>query len=183
MDTAYGPPTDVLGQTVPVHQLAVRTDRAVVAVQHVVAFSQGCLIVLHLAARRGSLSTSDWERLQGSHLGADPEIAAADAASLTFGVRFPDGTNATTTEHPGRNPSRLAGRPEPPMLVETDTDSSSDDEVYRSNQRLWLWPLPPPGPFEFVVEWRGMGIAPTAITLDGDAIVRAAPHALPLWAS
>jgi hypothetical protein len=69
------------------------------------------------------------------------------------------------------------------MLVEADTDSSSDDEDYRSNQRLWLWPLPPPVPFEFVVEWRGMGIDPTAVTIDGNAIVQAAPHALPLWAS
>jgi len=63
------------------------------------------------------------------------------------------------------------------MLVEAGGEASSNDQNYDSQQRLWLWPLP--APFEFVIEWQDLGLALTASTLDGSAVVGAAAHALP----
>jgi len=67
------------------------------------------------------------------------------------------------------------------MLIEVGSGSTSTDRLYQGDRQLWLWPLPPPGPFEFVVEWQGVGIATTATTLDGSAIAQAAEQARPYW--
>ncbi|GAA4258414.1 hypothetical protein [Dactylosporangium darangshiense] len=175
-----GPPSGILGSPVPIQQFVARTAHAVVALQHVIAFREGCTLNLHLAARRGTLEESAWERLLGSLTGQHPYVTPADAA-LKFGVRFPDGSKATTIANAFRGWAHPTDRPDPPMLVETGSGSSSSDRSYEGDQQLWLWPLPPPEPFEFVIEWQSMGIDTTAITLDGSAIARAAEQALPYW--
>lgn len=171
---------DVLGHAVPIQQFVARTDHTVVALQYVIAFPEGCILTLRLAVRRGSLDDSAWEGVLGRHLGGDPDLTATEGG-LKFGVRFPDGSRATTVEHAFRGWAHPSDRPERPMLVEAGSDSSSNDQYYDSHQRLWLWPLPPSGPFEFVVEWQSMGLDLTSTTLDGSAVVRAADHALPFW--
>lgn len=175
-----GPPRDVLGHVVPVQQLVARTEHTVIALHHVVAFPQGCVLALRLALRRGSLDDSAWESVVGNHPEYVPDSTATEEG-LKFGVRFPDGSKATTVEHAFRGWAPPSDKPERPMLVEAGSDSSSNDQYYDSHQRLWLWPLPPPDPFEFVVEWQSMGLALTSTTLDGEAVVRAADRAMPFW--
>lgn len=174
------PPTDILGQVVPIQQFVVQTDHMVVALQHAIAFPEGCILALHVAARRGSLDESAWERLAGSNLGGYPEVELIEG-DLKLGVRFPDGSRATTVEHPFRGWAHPTDRPDPPMLIETSGGSGRSDQSYDSDRQLWLWPLPPPGPFEFVIEWQHMGIDMTSVALDGSAIVRAAEQARPYW--
>jgi hypothetical protein len=67
------------------------------------------------------------------------------------------------------------------MLVEAGSGSSSTDQSYESDRRLCLWPLPPSGPFDFVIEWHSMGIGTPIAALDGSAILRAAKRAQPYW--
>jgi len=67
------------------------------------------------------------------------------------------------------------------MLIEAGGGSTSNDRFYQGDRQLWLWPLPPPRPFEFVIEWQIMGIATTGTALDGSAIARAAEQAQPYW--
>ncbi|MEV8516327.1 hypothetical protein [Dactylosporangium sp. NPDC051484] len=182
MDAApwQAPPTDVLGHTVPIQQFVAKTKRAVVALEHVAAFPEGCILTLHLAVRRGPLDDSAWKGVVESHYGAEPGPTTTEEG-LKFGVRFPDGSRATTVEHPFRGWAHPSDKPERPMLVEAGSDSSSNEQNYRCHQRLWLWPLPPPVVFEFVVEWRNIGIGQTSATIDGSAVVRAAEHAAPFW--
>lgn len=175
-----GPPRDILGHAVPVQQFVARTDHTVIALQHVIAFPEGCNITLHTAVRRGSLDEAAWNRLVESDYGGYPTATRAEG-NLKFGVRFPDGSRATTVDHPFHGWTPPTDRPEPPMLIEAGGGSSSSDQSYDSDRQLWLWPLPPPGPFEFVMEWQSMGIDITSVTLDGSAIVRAAEQALPYW--
>lgn len=177
-----GPPARVLGHAVPLQQFVARTDQVVIALQHIIAFPEGCILTLRLAVRRGSRDDSAWEGVIGIgiHFGGDSDLTTT-ARGLKSGVRFPDGSRATTVEHAFLGWAGPSDRPEPPMLVEIGTGSSSNDQYYDSDRRLWLWPLPPPDPFEFVVEWPSMGLDLTSITLDGSTIIRAAQHAQPLW--
>jgi hypothetical protein len=55
-----GPPGDILGYPVPIARFVARTNRAVIALQHAIAFTEGCSFTLHLAVRRGSLDESAW---------------------------------------------------------------------------------------------------------------------------
>jgi hypothetical protein len=174
------PPADVLGQVVPVQRIVARSEHAVIALQHMAAFPDGCTLWLHVVLRRHSLDGSIWENVVASHFGAGPGPTESDDG-LKFGLRFPDGSRATTVEHPFRGWAPPTDRPERPMLVEVGSDSSSDDREYHSHQQLWLWPLPPPVPFEFVVEWRILGLDLTSTTLDGSALVRAAQQSVPYW--
>jgi hypothetical protein len=171
---------DILGCPVPIHRFVARTDHAVVALQHLTAFPEGCVLALHLAVRRGSLDHAAWERVLGSQDGGDQHFGPG-GGDLKLGVSFSDGSRATTVGNAFDGWAHPADRPEPPMLVEAGGESSSGQESYESGRRLWLWPLPPPGPFEFLVEWQGVGIGPTSTTLDGAAIARAGEQALPYW--
>jgi hypothetical protein len=47
--------------------------------------------------------------------------------------------------------------------------------------RAWVWPLPPPAPFDLVCEWPGLGIPLTRHAIDGAAIRTAAALSVPLW--
>jgi len=162
---------------VPIEQFVARTDHTVVALQHVTAFPAGCVLTLHIAVRRGSLDESAWNGLVDRPFGRDPGLTQ----SLKFGVRFPDGSRATTVEHAFPGWAHPTDRPEPPMLIEAGSETSSGDLSYRDHRQLWLWPLPPADLFEFVIEWDGMGIGATSVLLDGSAIARAAKQALPYW--
>jgi len=175
-----GPPADILGYPVPIQRFVIRTNQAVVVLQHVVAFPEGCSLSVHLAVRRGSLDEPVWKGLVESHFGGDPALATPDD-DLKFGVRFPDGSKATTVDHPFRGWTPPTDRPEPPMLTEAGGDSSSSDQSYQGHRLLWLWPLPPPGPFELVIEWRNLGIDAASTDLDGSAIAQAARQAQPYW--
>jgi hypothetical protein len=175
-----GPPRDILGGAVLLQRLFAQTERAVVALRHVVAYPDGCSLSLRLAVRRGALEPAVWERLTGRLSGQEPAGRPADD-DLKFGVRFPDGTRATSVDNAFSGWGRSTDRPEPPMLVETGADYAGTDSYLESDRELWLWPLPPPEPFEFVVEWRALGIGTTAGTLDGAAIAGAAELARPYW--
>lgn len=174
-----GPPTDILGCAVPIQQFVARTDHTVVALQQVIAFPEGCILTLHVSVRRGSLDETAWNRLVGhpGRLDAGP----ATEHDLKLGVQFLDGSRATTIDHAFPGWAHPTDRPEPPMLIAAGGETSSSDGFYQSHHRLWLWPLPPLAPFEFVIEWRGMGIDTTSILIDGSAIVSAAEQALPYW--
>lgn len=145
-------PEDVLGCPVPIARFVARTPLAVVALQHVVAYPDGCAFTVHLTVRRGTLDTATWDSIDASHAGGFP--GPAD-----------DGLQFRVSEG---------------SLVEVGGGASYDDRRYRGDRQLWLSPLPGE-PFEFSVEWRKVGLARTAATLDGRAISEAAARAEPYW--
>ncbi|MFJ7219748.1 hypothetical protein [Amycolatopsis sp. NPDC098790] len=107
-----GPPDDVLGCPVPIARFVARTDLAVVALQHVVAYPGGCGLVVHLSVRRGSLDLATWQNIDASHAGGDFEPAD---------LRF-----------------RVSGG----SVIEISGGASYDDHRYRGDRQLWLSPLP-----------------------------------------
>ena len=151
-----GPINDILGYPAQIQQFVARSANAVVALQHVIAFPEGCCLVVHVVARRDLLDESAWNSLRDP-VGRSVHVAA-NANDLQFSVRRPDAK----------------------LLSEISRESSSDDSMYESDRRLWLQPLPSPGPFVFTIEWTQMGIS-AAVTLDGKAIVSAARQAQPYW--
>ncbi|MEV6642407.1 hypothetical protein [Amycolatopsis sp. NPDC051371] len=146
------PPEDVLGCPVPIARFVARTPLAVVALQHVVAYPGGCSFIVHLSVRRGSLDFATWQSID---------------VTLTGG-------------YPGTTETDLRFRVSQGSVVEVGGGASYDDRRYRGDRQLWVSPLPA-GPFEFSVEWRKVGLARTATTIDGQAISEAAARAEPYW--
>jgi hypothetical protein len=183
-----GPPDRVLGGTVPIERTLFRSEALVIVFTSAVAFPEGAKLHIRMAARRVEGVNADtwWDRrelLYGGphHLGARLGRSLDDEI-LRFGVRFPDGSKATTVggrPHHGEWPPP---RPEGPLLqYNGGGGGSGSDHFVSSSRSLWLWPLPTPEPFEFVVEWPAFGVPLTFVEIDGAPIVAAADRAQPYW--
>lgn len=72
---------------------------------------------------------------------------------------------------------------EPPAAPEGDMVESSASGIGSSmwDVEQWVWPLPPPGPFAFVCEWPGRGIAVSRTEIDAGLVLQTADRAVTLW--
>jgi hypothetical protein len=180
------PPAEEMGATVISRLVLARTPNVAMTLPTIEAFSTGCLINVDIAMRRQTLSSDDFQALQ---LSVFPHMITGLGAGqlpdqlLRFGVRFADGTKATTvgqrldlTELPQDPP------PGPRLSMLPDMSlRSGDEDADVTIVGLWLWPSPPRDGFEFAVEWPSGGIELTIVELDGAAIADAAQQAIPYW--
>jgi hypothetical protein len=101
---------------------------------------------------------------------------SADGATLSFGVRFADGTEVVQDDEywlrSGRGPTL--------MVSKSERGSGGPDNHEDALLSLWLWPLPPPGPLTLTCSWQRRGLE-ASTALDGDAIRVAAGQAVPFW--
>jgi hypothetical protein len=91
-----------------------------------------------------------------------------------LGVEFPDGGKATILDDP-----RMAPEQEPPGPLFFVHKGGGSPGMW--NWVMWMWPLPPAGPFNLVAEWPVHGIELTRTEVDGSQLVEAAGRALELW--
>ncbi|WP_410654450.1 hypothetical protein [Amycolatopsis sp. lyj-112] len=96
-----------------------------------------------------------------------------DYNALLVGVLFPDGRRASseTISVPS------ASKPDQPVLRAQGLGGTS----FHVDHAIFLWPLPPAGPLEFVVQWRDRDIEETHTSLDGTALRDAAKEAGEIW--
>ena len=100
---------------------------------------------------------------------------------LRFGLAMADGSVVTTIDrHDARDDFNQ--QPDGWSLMDHAGGGGGDDHKYSGANRLWLWPLPPPGPLELVAEWRGRGIPECRLVLDATALLASVPSVRPLWA-
>ena len=169
----HGPPSNVLGRAVALNLLLGRTDDVAVTLPVVTVYPDGISFSLAL---RGRLFDSlaevedDWfphfgERRRGQR--------SADEA-LRFGVQFSDGSKATNLRRWWTDESEP---PPSPWLFEHGGGGGGRE--YK--RRYWLWPVPPPGPLAFVVEWRAASIPITRTEISADVLREAASGAVELW--
>ncbi|MFF5242661.1 hypothetical protein ACFY3V_00180 [Streptosporangium sp. NPDC000095] len=184
----YAPPAEEMGAAVTSDLLLARTPNVAVALPTIRAFTTGCLLDVEIVMRRRSLPPDDFQALQMSvfpHMISSVSARGLPDNLLRFGVRFADGTKATTV---GQR-FDLAGLPQDPpaspqlswLLGGTSLRSGDNDEGSLFNIGLWLWPSPPPETFELGVEWPDGGIELSITPLDGAAIVSAAERSVPYW--
>lgn len=179
-----GPPALETGVVLALNRLVARSANVVVRVPVIRAFRAGCMLDVELVSRQDTLSDDDWWDL---HLSVHSGLLRSRGGGrlpdklLRLGVRYADGTKATTIEqHRGRTPS--ADPPAGPLLSWSPGNSGMHGrETGFSGFGLWLWPLPPAETFEFAVEWPFGGIELTFAELDGAAIVAAAGRSGYYW--
>jgi hypothetical protein len=143
----------------------VRTDQIAVAIAGISAYPSG--FELFAIARL---------RADGGPGNPGPG-APADMArrSFRFGMQLSDGRKVIG-EHGKRRPDPDS-EPTGPILWQYLGGRGPHTHF----SRWWAWPLPPPGPLEFVVEWPAAGIAETRAGLDAQLILDAARRSIRLW--
>ena len=88
---------------------------------------------------------------------------------LRIGVQFADGAKATNTGGGGYDQD-----PPPGPVMHSGGGGGGGGEW---RQTEWVWPLPPPGPLNFVCEWPAAEIPLTRANLDAKVILDAAARA------
>ncbi|MEV5891416.1 hypothetical protein [Nonomuraea fuscirosea] len=185
----YAPPADQAGTMTLTGLELARTPDVVVTLPSITAYRAGCLLNVEVAMRRHTLSADDYQALQMSVFpvmvpGVTSGRPLPDTL-LRFGVRFADGTKATTV---GQRFERLnIPQEEPPgtrlswLLGGMSMRSGGEEAGIVTPVGLWLWPLPPREHFELALEWPAGGIELGFTSLDGSAIGSAAERSAPHW--
>jgi hypothetical protein len=168
-----GPPRNVLPGIAPVQLIVARTDETVVAIAGIQAYPAGFCFTLSLRLR--NLSVREERRSPYPFDSTDLEDDPLADDFLRFGVQFADGRKATTLEDPPYDPEGKG--PDRPVLRQHGGGGGGA----AWDMEHWLWPLPPAGPFAFVCEWPGRGIAESRAEIDAALILEAAGHAMTLW--
>lgn len=172
------PPRDVVAALVADRRVLMATDRVSVILTHIDAYPTGAGVRLLVMARRVSdMTEADWRRRQELVWGRSGPPAPDEG--FRVGVQISDGRKATNLDHgyhgwPIREPSG-------PSLIEYGRGGRGHQQLIVHGRNLWLWPLPPPEPFDLVVEWPALGVPLTRSELDGAAIVAAAAACRPAW--
>ena len=182
-----GPPALETGAVLAVEQTVARSANVVIRLPTIRVFRPGCMLDVEVVSRRGGLSEDDWWDLHTSSHGGGfyrSHGGPLPRKLLRLGVRYADGSKATTIEQL-RRWAQARDRDEPPagpLLSWTPGSSGMHGrELGFSAFGLWLWPLPPAESFEFAAEWPFGGIGVSIIELDGAAIVAAASRSAQYW--
>lgn len=176
----FGPPEQELGVVVPQGVVLGRSDRAVVALSHAVAYSTGVAFDFLAAAR--DLSRSEANRVfHEQHLSDEEELPNT---FLRIGFELADGGRVSNLSgsRAHRNLMSPDATPEGPLLLRHaggGGTSSGGDVAMKPG--YWLWPLPPPGPVRISCEWPFVDIALSTVEIDGAALLDAASQVRSLW--
>jgi len=161
-------PTNVAGEAVPIGFVLASSASGAIRVQHVTAYPNGFEFDV-VAHHRGSNEV--WDPMYGlaglrGRLG-DPYGKLSDE-HLRFGVQFSNGAKATNVGPPMSMPTP-PGTPGPWLL-----SHGGEAEEGLAQSTFWVWPLPPPGPLQFVAEWPLHGISLSRHAIDSSVIRDAA---------
>lgn len=174
----FGPPSDEIPAMLAAPVRLATTQHAAVMLIGAHVHREGVELRIERRLRRRDLDATGWHRLLGSmggHWSPEPT-----EGRMRFGVVLADGTRIVDSDAwtPDRDPFE---RPDGPVLRANGGGGGGGEHEYAMSDGLWLWPLPPEGPLELVVQWADAGIGETRTTLDGTAIVALARAAEPLW--
>ena len=161
-----GPPDNVLPAPFGDRLLVGRSEQAVIAVFGAQACATGFGVEIFAKWRKpGRPEAVRYGFSFDSRPGSDP---------LRFEIHFADGRVAG-----GSDRAWDLADPDPgvPRLSPQHGAGSNREWV----QRLWVWPLPPPGPVTFVCAWPALEIPETKAVVDAGAILKAAAGATALW--
>jgi hypothetical protein len=177
--TWWGPPEDELGEPVACSLVIAHSERAVIALREVVAYSNGLAFDV-LAAGRGLREAEANRLFHEQHLFDPDELPDG---FLRVGVEAGDAFRASNLVDRRRLWRPDGEPPEGPLLVQSGGGTgSAGDATVRMNPHYWLWPLPPADALRLHVEWPGLGIPLASVELDGAALLEAAARSRPLWA-
>ena len=164
----WNPPEAELPGIVPIETLHFdRSEQAAVAIIGIAAYARGFEFFLARRIRPGT---------PGLDEDPTPEMRRrrrrlAELEDFPISVRFSDGRTAISGRP--RGDSEPAG----PVLQPRGGGGTSHAQLFR----WWVWPLPPPGPLEFICQWPVYGIGETRTGIDGQLILDAARRSVQLW--
>lgn len=157
------PPERTLGVAVALNVVLARNESAAMLLTHAVAFPDGVVLDV-LAVRREAARHAPWD---GD--GPPPDLAfrSSRIGAERLAVRFADGRR-----------TGVGGGPVGDVALTVQGAMSGS---WHREARLYLWPLPPPGPLAITVAWEELGIPDTTVEVDAAPLREAAARATMPW--
>jgi hypothetical protein len=171
-----GSPRDAVPAIIPLERVIAQNDDVGVYLACLWVFPTGFEFEVFVVAKDEStkLKPFDFERQYEAE--EDGEISPA---WLRLGFLFADGAKATNIGRRSDWDREPGLRPKGPVMCTPESGGGSGEWYCK----LWVWPLPPPGPLQFVFEWPEAGIPLTYTDLDSAAIIDAASRAKAIFPS
>lgn len=177
----WGPPEDELPVLLPAAEILATTEHMAVALIGAFVHREGVELRIERRLRRRDLPLRAWNDLVGkfaehSMFGPPEDLATR----LRFGLVLGDGEQVLDGRpyDPGADPN---APPERHSLMRNGGSGGGSEHSHTASEGLWLWPLPPEGPIELVMQWPALGIEETRAVLDGTSIRELAQRAVTLW--
>lgn len=175
-------PEDELPMLFPVSELLAVTDHVAIALVGMLVHREGVQFRVERRLRRNGVPLTEWNELCGLFMEHMSFGGPVDPAGrLRFGVVLADGEKVVA------DASRFFGfgdpmvEPEGYTLNRREQGGGGGGSTYSSADHLWLWPLPPAGPIELVLQWPAFGIDETRAILDASMVPELAARARPFW--
>lgn len=175
-------PEDELPALLPVAELLAVTDHVAIALVGIAVHSEGVLLRIERRLRRNGLPLNEWNELCGvfmEHMSFGGRFDVTDR--LRFGVVLADGEKLLADASPFFGGIDPMVEPEGHTLSRRQQGGGGGGSTYSSADQLWLWPLPPAGPIELVLQWPALSIDETHVTLDASTVTELAARARSYW--
>ncbi|MFK3677481.1 hypothetical protein ACI2IP_07100 [Microbacterium sp. NPDC090218] len=175
-------PEDELPVLLPVSETLATTENLALGLFGAAVYSDGVEFRLEGRLRRGGLPVREWNDLCADFVGHSPMGGALPPAGrLRYGLVLGDGERVLADGFGFRGDGDPSAEPTGHTLTRTNGGASGGGRTYSSTERLWLWPLPPEGPIEFVMQWPALGVEERRVVLDGTAMRDLAARVQRFW--
>ncbi|WP_345800423.1 hypothetical protein AAIB33_13210 [Microbacterium sp. AZCO] len=174
----FTPPVDEVPVPFSASQLLAATEHVAIALAGGDVYRDGVEFRIERRLRRRGLPTAEWEDLSADFMDHWPGGHRGRAGRRRYGLVLGDGERVLD-DLPGLG-DRDA-RPEGHTLMRTGGGGGGGMNSYSSTDGLWLWPAPPPGTIELVLQWPAFGIGEQRASIDAGELLVLASGVQRFW--
>lgn len=175
-------PEDELPVLLAVSETLAANDHLALGLFGVAVYSDGVEFRIEGRLRRNGMPAREWSDLCADFVGHSPMGGPMPSAGrLRFGLVLGDGEKVLTEWFPFSGGSDPSHEPRGHTLARNSSGASGGGQTFSSSERLWLNPLPPEGPIEFVMQWPALGVEERSVVLDGSAMRALVPRVQRFW--
>ena len=160
----------------PIGETIARNDKVALILTMARVYSNGVELIIDRRIRRGRATRLEWQEMQSA---IHNHFARYDPDRVRYGVVLGDGQQLISDLAPGM----YGVTPEKHSLNPSGGNGGGGEDIYRFDDGMWLWPLPPEGPLEVVVQWPAFDIPESHVVLDTAPLLARASEARPVWGS
>lgn len=158
----WDPPQTEFPGIVPINALQLgRSEQAAIAITGMSAYSNGFEFVVTALIHPGAPGFE----------AETPDHGMLASKPYQISLQLSDGRMVTSGRpHPDSEPTEPILRPR----------GGRGTSHYQHSQ-LWVWPLPPSGPLEFICHWPTLGTGENRVGINAQLILDAARRSIQLW--
>ncbi|MCK3768704.1 hypothetical protein MZK47_03355 [Microbacterium aerolatum] len=178
----WAAPEDEMPALFPASEILATTDHVAVALMGAAIYRDGIEFRLERRLRRNGLPTQEWNKLCGAFMEHHPWGDPMDPAGrLRFGLVLGDGERVFADQSRFFGDGDPMAEPTHHTLNRRGGGGGGDGNSYSGSDGLWLWPAPPAGPIELVMQWPAFNIDERRVILDGNGMLELVPLARRFW--